>query len=396
MNIQKLVVVTNVFGPLNLGDFELFSALVEKVHKCSDRVSLSAIARDPELSKGFFPRVAFYEQLGKAEGAGLRLLRLSASLLFVKWKFPARVLLPKAQYDGLVELTKADLVMGCPGGFLEDSSCSFYSHLIQVFLAKKLAKKYMLAPMSIGPVRNRINKFLLLKVLKGIDAIYVRERTSLRLCESLGVECKLSNDLAFDKFQNSVDSVASSSSYFCMTIIDWSFPSAPDVASARKAYLDALSRTAVYVSRNFGLSLKIIVQVASDMPAIKDFCALLDGQGVDYCLVTDDLTPDNMMNLISKARLVIASRFHSAIFALNVGTPVIAISYLPKTTGMLDLYDAKELYVDIETVTSDRLINIAQRFLLNPGEFLIIRSKFAKRLTEVGSVFVNDLERVLS
>ncbi len=338
------IVITNVFGPLNLGDFELFKKLVERIDLTKNEVS--AIARDSELCEKHFSKIDFFEQLGKAKSRYSRLFYLFLSLLFVFNKRIPKCFLPKSQFDALLKLEASDMVLACPGGFLEDSSLSFYTHLIQLYVASKLTKACILSPMSIGPVRSRIKRFLLKKTLSNVDKVYVRELVSSGLCRELAINHEISNDLAFE-FNTKCDVNRKCKNIAYFTIINWNFPLSKDKEYQLDNYINSLVETAIFIREKYGFNISVIQQVASDKPAIDRFLNELSKVGISTTTVGEGLTPDEIMLLISEANIVIASRFHSAIFSLNVGTPVVAISYLPKTTGMLDLYEVPELYLYI-------------------------------------------------
>ncbi|MGP8307236.1 polysaccharide pyruvyl transferase family protein [Vibrio sp. YIC-376] len=357
------IVVSNVFGPLNLGDFELFKRLVDIVER--ESVEISAIAREPKLSNDFFPNIEFYEQIGKSEKLYLRLLYLLSSLMYAYIPSLSKLILPKSQYNALVSLKNSDVVIACPGGFLEDSSFSFYAHIVQLYVATQLSKKVILAPMSIGPARSKLNRTLIKSVLRKANKIYVRELVSANLCKDLNIDYILSNDLAFD-IQHKYSKERSNRALF--TIINWNFPTSPNAEQQLDNYLNSLVTSAIHLHNNYGLEIGVIQQVASDRPAIDRFVELLSRHNITVIVEGDGYTPEQIMNLISSVKVVVASRFHSAIFSLNVKTPVVPISYLPKTSGMLDLYDCSDLYLDIVDLDSKLLISKLDK-LLNDPEF---------------------------
>lgn len=352
------VVVSNVFGPLNLGDFELFKKLIDIVNK--EDVEISAIARDPELSAEHFSDINFHEQIGKSNRVVFRFIYLFFSFFYLISPRVAKYFLPESQYSALQSLKESDIVIACPGGFLEDSSFSFYVHLIQLYLATRLSKKVVLAPMSIGPARSAINKIFLKLVLRNVDKIYVRELVSADLCNSLNIDFTLSNDLAFDlKPRRSV----SREDLALFTIINWNFPTSTDSSAQLDNYISSLVEAASYIHKSYGMSIGVIQQVASDRPAIDRFVYQLEKLDIPVVIEGEGYTPEEIMELISVAKIVVASRFHSAIFSLNVGTPVIPISYLPKTTGMLNLYGCHDLYLDIVDLESKKLLSYIDRLI---------------------------------
>lgn len=390
------VIVTNVFGPLNFGDYELFSELISVVESSGEH-RIYAIARDPILCKDKFPKVTFFEQLGKSDKVSSRIFRLLSCFVFLISRRLAKAALPESQYAALAAMADADVAIGCPGGFLEDSSASFYAHLAQLYLASKLAKKTILSPMSIGPARSRVNRVLLKIAIKSASEIFVRERFSATLCDTLKLSCTMSNDLAFRRFlsEKDLDRKEIGQTLY-LTVINWSFPNSEDPQKSLENYLEKLVSVTKKLVEQHCLSVRVLMQVASDLPAIERFMAGLSVAGVESELVGHGHSPVTIMEELSKARLVIASRFHSAIFSLNVGVPVMAISYLPKTTEMLQLYGCDELFVDIDSFSVLELYTQCDRFLNDEQEFYSIRRKMEEGLVEVGDPFVEQIRLELN
>jgi colanic acid/amylovoran biosynthesis protein len=78
-----------------------------------------------------------------------------------------------------------------------------------------------------------------------------------------------------------------------------------------------------------------------------------------------DLTTEELMEKYGSMNVFIASRMHSAIFALNAGVPTIALAYQPKTTGTFKLLDLEAYAADITDFTEhwlyERLLNASQK-----------------------------------
>lgn len=380
------IVISNVFGPLNLGDFELFKSLVSKIDL--DEHDVSAIARDPLACSKYFESIEFHEQLGKAPSKLRRIFYLFCSYLFLSFPSIAIQFLPKSQSTALLKLKESDLVIGCPGGFLEDSTFSFYTHLLQLYIATKLSKRVVLSPMSIGPARSIINKFLLKKVLTRVDDIFVRELVSSKLCDRLSLPYTLSNDMAFEEKVNKDCSERKNLALF--TIIDWNFPTSSNPQEEFDSYINSLVSSALFINRKYGFEIAVIQQVASDKRAIDAFSERLSTYDVNVEINGEGMTPNEIMDYIRSSRIVIASRFHSAIFSINTKTPVVAISYLPKTTGMLELYNASELCLDIVDLKSSSINEKVDAFLNDDDSFNDIHQRIFNNISLYSRFDVDD------
>ncbi len=369
---MKQVVVTNVFGPMNRGDHELFKVLIEKLEKYD--LKISAIARDPELCSTYFPNIQFYEQLGKCtEGAYFQqiLSRVIYLILSTLTPFfnPLKYLLPDSQRKALDAISQADLVISCPGGFLEDSTPSLYTHLVQLLASVLFGKRIVMAPMSIGPIKAFLPKNILKFILLRVDAIFVREPISEKFCQQLGVSSKISDDLAFVNSNLAFESIDHESNVNCIvaTVINWNFPNSNDSNAARNKYIDSMSETLNNLHASTNLPVKLIVQVENDLPAIEKVryklnmpCEIMYGVN----------TPEKIKELLGASFCLIASRFHSAIFSLSVGCPVIALSYLPKTSGMLDLYGLSDLHRPIDNFDPQEVASSLKKIASDRQKFI--------------------------
>jgi polysaccharide pyruvyl transferase WcaK-like protein len=108
----------------------------------------------------------------------------------------------------------------------------------------------------------------------------------------------------------------------------------------RDAFLDRLAQTLRQVlDRRLVHHLALVVQYsgvrAGDLRATNELAVRLDDRRVT--LVSNDFSPQELMVLYSSAKFIVASRLHSAIFALVAGTPAVAFSIDgKKTEGVFD------------------------------------------------------------
>ncbi|HDH44651.1 MAG TPA: hypothetical protein ENG66_04595 [Thermococcus sp.] len=111
---------------------------------------------------------------------------------------------------------------------------------------------------------------------------------------------------------------------------------------------------------------------------------------------THGLTPYDLISLYASARLLIGTRFHSVIFALLSGTPVVAISYFgPKTFGIMKSLGLEQFVLDIGKANAEELKSIIQYVLEHEDQ---IRKKISVRVERLrkeairaGTAFLNLL-----
>jgi colanic acid/amylovoran biosynthesis protein len=393
------IVVTNVFGPLNRGDHELFNTLLTLVKRPNTQIS--AIARDPELCAKFFPEVEFYEQLGKATTGAVvfqllkRVIYLTIAVISIYFPLLSYCL-PQSQRSAIKKIEAADLVISCPGGFLEDSSSSLYAQLVQLLVPVLLNRKLVLAPMSIGPISQSLPKKILKFILNRTDQIYVREGISKDFCQTLEIDSILSNDLAFLNIEQlskrEAEETNNSPEFITATVINWNFPSSDNPTFEKQKYSEKIINILSSLHQKTRLPVRLIVQVESDLPAIE---IIKSGLSVPCEVLYDIDTPEAIKEILDKSFCLIASRFHSAIFSLCIACPVIALSYLPKTTGMLELYGLSELCYPIESFDADQVSNLLLHMGNHRSKFAEKSAKLKSNIEKVGNPFIDYINTFL-
>lgn len=392
------IVITNVFGPLNQGDYELFRILAKYLTRPG--IEIAAIAREPELCSQHFSNIFFYEQLGKYSNKNFsknNLIRLFYLFCCICYPFfSLNIFLPRSQRTAIEVIRNADLVIACPGGFLEDSSFSLYPHLVQLLLPILFRKKVILAPMSIGPVDNIFARLILKFILNRVDRIYVREKISQRFCDHMMINCKIANDLAFTEITKieeknyTEDIMIRQKKYIAVTAINWNFPKCRSSQEAKDIYIKSMVKLLNIMSQKTGLSISFIVQVETDIPMIK---AINNKLSVSSEIRYDLNSPILIENFLKESFCMIASRFHSCIFALRVGCPVVALGYLPKTMGMLELYNMTELYRPIHNFNPDEVANSLLSLGTDRKSFQAkIYQNIKQQMEIIGSDFFNYLD----
>ena len=83
---------------------------------------------------------------------------------------------------------------------------------------------------------------------------------------------------------------------------------------------------------------------------------------------TDVMSPQEIMDIFSRLDLVVATRFHSALFALISGIPVVSIAYQPKSLGIMRMLKLDRFCVDINTMNSTEILEKVEEILLNPSD----------------------------
>ncbi|MGR6832908.1 polysaccharide pyruvyl transferase family protein [Aliivibrio wodanis] len=238
--------------------------------------------------------------------------------------------------------------------------------------------------MSIGPFENKFDKWFTKKVLKKLNDIYTRESYSEKLADEMKLSPKYCHDLAWLSDGDVLDVDCSWMGHFVGTVICWNYPGKnKNIMRERyiNNYLDAVDILVEYSGKPF----VIYNQVGDGSGASLDEILIEEMiQRARGKIIYDSsaLDPSVLKSRMKGCEGVIASRFHSALFSIQVLTPFCSIAYQPKAEFILkdlnlskfcftiDNFDGKELAYDLIRFSQARLdverkLIIAQEETLN-------------------------------
>ncbi|GAB5524339.1 MAG: hypothetical protein Roseis2KO_22110 [Roseivirga sp.] len=391
MSVKK-VLVSNVFGKYNLGDLALYNELLSKL----EGHEISTVIRFPTEQEG----VTELEPIGKelSRNPLVKLLKqLTAhffAYLYFKKVRPARYMLRPEKRKTLKAIAECDFMISCPGGFLEDSNNSYYVSTFQLLFGVWAGKKVIIAPQSIGPVKSDLGRRFLRYTLKRCRMVFAREDVSLDF---------IKNTLDLTNYEYSPDIILNSKTLdrhkkeakkkdiVYATVVNWGFPHLENPKAYRENYKNELIRLFKYLNEQYGQQVTILNQVDSDLPIADEIVAEVpDIVSIDR----EKHSPQMMIDKISTTRVFVGTRFHSCIFSYLAQIPFVAISYLPKTTGMLSALGIEGRHVDIDKVTFEGLRHMIEEVLNTDvedvqQEFQRIKERIDS--DDVFSKYVNEL-----
>jgi polysaccharide pyruvyl transferase WcaK-like protein len=108
-------------------------------------------------------------------------------------------------------------------------------------------------------------------------------------------------------------------------------------ASIYQAYIANMSRFAIW-SINQGYKIRFLIGQNKDQRAVNDILSVVtrDINSPDEAIFATMIeTSEELIHAISETDIVIATRFHNAIFAIMLGRPVITIGYSSKFEALL-------------------------------------------------------------
>lgn len=381
------ICISNGYGLPNTGDAILMRQTTSSIREVFPEAEISAIVRFPEMERIHDPDTDWQESPGMCRSKNIWRRRFfnglygGLTLLYAALGAPSRLAafwpLPRSQLASIRNLQSADLVVLVGGGYLLEDSITVYSHLLQIHLVRRFNKPHVLAPQSIGPVRNRRLKRMLAKSLADARMIAVREQFSrdfavkeLRLPAERIVR---TTDLAFE--YEGMDAKGGTGAlmelgirpeerFIGATVLgsSFSFPFERNPARARALYKEKLTSLLKTLHERTRLRIVLFNQVHSDV----SFADEVRAECGDFVLVDKIIrTPEVMCGMVERAEVMLGTKFHSCIIAFLMRVPFFCLSYVYKATGMMNDLGLSDLTASIETFEVETVLDAVENLMRN-------------------------------
>ncbi|MFG6621508.1 polysaccharide pyruvyl transferase family protein [Sulfitobacter sp. 1A05707] len=275
-------------------------------------------------------------------------------------KYISRFLHPKF----VRRLEETDVVFSKGGGFFHSANGlrGFY-YLFFVSYIFLLARKYdcetAFLPNSFGPFTSRWDKFLAKRVLKECKVVYTREEISHDYLNSMGIKNTLAPDLAFLTPPREPESC---NGKIGVTVRPWRGVG----RETYERYLQEIANlihnrpdhTFVLVAQSFGPS-----EHEDDRIAIHEILERLkDCSNVET--IQEELYFEDMLEIYGQFNFMVATRFHSALFAYASGVPAITIAYSGfKAQGIMKDLNMEDFSLEMRNLQPGKLIQLFDRMV---------------------------------
>ena len=303
------VVMSGYYGFDNAGDDAILESIQQAIHDTSAEVSVTALSNDPERTR---------RQYG-----------LEAIPRFRVWRvFSA--------------LRKGDALLSGGGSLLQDttSTRSLLYYLSIIRCAQWLGKPVMLYANGIGPLRRPNNRRRVKKVVERATLVTLRDHSSARELREMGVERKDIYVTADPVFHLSPADEGRCLELIRSTGLE---EGRPFVAVSVREWRDTgdfyrqLARLCDHLHREYGLEvLFLLMQPERDRQATARVRALMEEPSFQLDL---PCSPRELMGVLGRARLCLAMRLHTLIFAARMAVPAMGLVYDPKVASYLEELD---------------------------------------------------------
>lgn len=265
--------------------------------------------------------------------------------------------------------------------------------------ARLLGCKIIMLSVGAGPIADPKSRRLMVMAARSAHYRSFRDALSRDFLASEGVDVRhdpLTPDLAFALRPPEQPAVPHDRLTVGLGVMDywgWS-PGSPGAAALHEAYVLKLTAFAQRVLGR-GHRIRFLIGHVADTKAIAEMIERL-GPAADRSLIVHEPAADlhALMRQILETDVVVATRFHNVVCALNVATPVISVSYAAKNDTLLDEAGLEGCYQHCETIDVDRLCEQLDRMLAARAELAAIISlrvaDFRRRLAEQNAALLQN------
>ncbi len=273
-------------------------------------------------------------------------------------------------------LRKVDVVVLGGGGLFQDSylyACFLWAW--QIFWVKYFKKPLFIYATGVGPLKTRVGRMLTRWSYGYADQISVRDDYSYDLLEKIGLKenVTLTADPVFvlGSGEASHDSIKRETGLFVISVRPW-LGYNQKIIDVLSAFLLSQKET-----RNARFIFACMQEIKEDdLRMIKPLIRKLGGEihlSKDY---------SDLLTVMRQAEFAIGMRYHFMIAALMTSTPIIPISYAPKTTALFEKSRLKSHLIELKKLNSESLLKAFKELSVGYNNTIIYQSQLASQLRE--------------
>ncbi len=341
------VLISGYYGFYNIGDEAILKSIIEALKNEDPNIEIVVLSNDVEYTKSTY----------KVDAIN-------------RWKLS----------DIYKELLKSDGLISGGGSLFQDvtSSRSIFYYTGIIWLAKLARKPIFIYAQGIGPIEKKNNRRIVGKFFNKVDYITLRDSESMSLLESIGVNKKIEivpdpvMGFNIDNFKFELSKYYTNKDYITISIRDWK--------KNNNEFQKSIASTCDSIAE-YGINIVFVpMHGEHDEKASKEIARLMKHNAK---VLPKDLTMEEKMMYIKGSKLMIGMRLHALIFAANVGTPMIGISYDPKIDSYLKLINQPAIgSVEIGWKPSE-LTSMALEIISN---FNLEKNKLVDKTSELKSL----------
>ena len=356
------IVISGYYGFNNIGDESILKAMISNLKEKIQGVDITVLSQKPRIT-------------GEENG-----------VKSIDRRNPFKI---------IREISKCDLLISGGGSLLQDvtSNRSIVYYLSIILTGVLFNKKVMIYSQGVGPINNKINQYLIKKILNRVDYISLRDEESKQLLRRLNVnneniiitadpviglkkeDSKLGSDILR---QAGLEDNGKPTVGFAIRGRDRDDNLVEVMKGLSDRIIEELDANVVFIPFHHGEDLKVLNQINNKMTHRAVF---LKGK---YDLV-------QTLSIMGNFDLLIGIRLHSLIFGAVMNTPLIGISYDPKIEGFMETLN-QSVFCHIDDLELESLFQEVKEKINNEDQY---RLELCKRIESLNKSLYKNEEIIL-
>jgi colanic acid/amylovoran biosynthesis protein len=388
--LARNLLMINYNSPRNAGDAALSDMAVASAHAAFPEARLEIAINDPDSASEIGNRdfVQVLPSFAALCGAGLGRPRIGAIIWIVAASLAAAMVyrmrrrlpawVPEELRSLLSAYLTADLVVSKPGSLFVTMGrfgLPFLQEAFAVAYALMLGKPFYVLPQSMGPLRRTWERAAIRHLYGRARIVYLRDPVSLRLARELRLPAerlRMVPDMAFALPQASTERAAEALAHagaangprMGVTVLNRLLRDVKQTEWER--YESSMAEALARFARQRGIVVVFFPQVTGpteredDRIAARRIMARM-GLGDQAVLIEEPTSPALLKAMYREMDVVVATRMHSAIFALSNAVPTLMIVWLDKVRGLAELLGLEPWTLNLTQVDEASLGALLER-----------------------------------
>lgn len=355
------VVMSGYYGFGNAGDEAILQSIHQNISGTGGDISITVLSNDPEDTKNRYG----YNAVNRFK-----------------------------LFSVIKALRNCDALVSGGGSLLQDhtSTRSLFYYLMIIRAAELFKKKVMIYANGIGPVRKKINRRLVRRIVGRADVITLRDDVSAAELKNMGVvrdDIRVTSDPVFTLSGVPRDEAAGllrgsgiphDRPFVSVAVRNWSDTGEfnKNVAMLCDAICETYGRTILFIA----------MQTPHDIGISRDIQCLMKNRA--YVLDTR-LTAEQLMGVIGLCDFVLAMRLHTLIFSARMCVPFIGMVYDPKVDAYIKALNMPSAG-DVRDFDAARVMETVKELMAHRDEYA---ASLKRSLTELEALAHEDAKLLL-
>lgn len=284
-------------------------------------------------------------------------------------------------FDVLKAIKNAKMLVSGGGTLIQDSTStkSLIYYLAIIRMAIFFKKKVMLYANGIGPLNLERNQRATKRVLNKVDLITLRDETSYKMLEKIGVnkpQIEVTADPAFgigvresEIDMLAINNIPKDKPLMMVSVRPWK--------KSCDGFSDIVAEAVGYASEKYGVvPVFLPMQTKTDEEISEEIRGKMK---TDSYIIKADYDIPRLLSVMKEMTLCIGMRLHTLIYSAVSCVPLVGLNYDPKINGFLD-YIGIDNYLSVENLSLEELKKSIDKSMENKDK---IREELALKKEEL-------------